>query len=77
MIKRLLLLSICYLVVTAVSAQRQKINLNKSWKFTPGYVVAKNVFTTVNVPIPGIQRMHLEASWIITGDLAITNAVSK
>ncbi|QCX53477.1 glycoside hydrolase family 2 TIM barrel-domain containing protein [Elizabethkingia sp. JS20170427COW] len=30
--------------------ERTQVSLNQEWKFTPGYEVQKNVFTTVNLP---------------------------
>lgn len=41
---------ICSISLLTASAERQKINLNRDWKFTPGFEVAKNVFTTVHIP---------------------------
>lgn len=48
--KLLIAFAFCFLATLTVSAQRQKVSLNQDWKFTPGYVVQKNVFTNVNIP---------------------------
>ncbi|NOU61770.1 beta-glucuronidase LacZ4 [Marinifilum caeruleilacunae] len=50
MIRKILLVGICLFLVGNIKAQREKVNLNKSWKFTSGYEVRKNAFTEVNIP---------------------------
>lgn len=47
--KKYLLLSVFCLLTVSIFA-RETVNLNHSWKFTPGSEVQKNVFTTVNLP---------------------------
>ncbi|GHT39827.1 beta-galactosidase [Bacteroidia bacterium] len=47
--KKLLIVFLWGTVAMQASA-REVVNLNRSWKFTPGYEVRKNVFTEVNLP---------------------------
>ncbi|GHT19544.1 beta-galactosidase [Bacteroidia bacterium] len=47
--KKLLIMFLWGTVAVQASA-REVVNLNRSWKFTPGYEVRKNVFTEVNLP---------------------------
>ncbi|MDR0833834.1 MAG: glycoside hydrolase family 2 protein [Candidatus Symbiothrix sp.] len=37
-------------IISVSAPAREVVNLNRSWKFTPGYEVRKNVFTEVNLP---------------------------
>ncbi|GHT06096.1 beta-galactosidase [Bacteroidia bacterium] len=37
-------------IISSWASAREVVNINRSWKFTPGYEVRKNVFTEINLP---------------------------